>query len=261
MRHLTGAAFAALVAVASPASAQTAIGELNAATGITIEGRVTDVFGNKFVLEDDTGRVLVETGPSWWRTTEVAVGERVTVMGEPDQSRTFDAFSIIHEDGREIKIRDPNMPAPWAGRAGPGSEPDDAGLRPQRRADADDQREIDAATAAGIDLKKITEEAGFVFGYDVDREDDHYEVEAFAADGAEVELHIDFTGAIRRVEMDDPTYDEAGLRQIVESAGYAWRGDIDRKKKHYEVEAVNGHGERVELHVDYSGEIYKEKWD
>lgn len=260
MRHLTGAAVAALVAAAGPASAQTAIGELNAATGITIEGRVTDVFGNKFVLEDDTGRVLVETGPSWWRTTEVAVGERVTVMGEPDQSRTFDAFSIIHEDGREITIRKPGAPAPWAGQTEPRAQSDgDSRLR--RRADADDQREIDAAGQAGIDLKKIAQDAGYVFGYDVDRKNDHYEVEAYDSNGVEVELHIDFTGRITRVEMDDPTYDEAGLRQIVESAGYAWRGDIDRKKKHYEVEAVNGHGERVELHVDYSGEIYKEKWD
>ncbi|MBL0935560.1 MAG: hypothetical protein IBJ07_12520 [Rhizobiaceae bacterium] len=257
MRHLTGAAVAALVAVAGPAAAQTAIGDLNAATGITIEGRVTDVFGNKFVLEDDTGRVLVETGPSWWRTTEVAVGERLTVMGEPDPSRTFDAFSIIHEDGREIKVRDPGMPPPWAGQ----SSLDGSESRLQRRADADDQREIDTALTTGIDLKKITEDAGYVFGYDVDRKDDHYEVEAFGPDGAEVELHIDFTGSIRRIAMDDPTYDEAGLRQIVESAGYEWRGDIDRKKKHYEVEAVNARGERVELHVDYSGEIYKEKWD
>ncbi len=257
MDIFASAALIAALATATPATAQTAIGDLEASRSITIEGRVTDVFGNKFVLEDASGRILVETGPSWWRTTEVSVDENVTVIGEPGASRTFDAFRIRHGDGREIVIREPDMPPPWAGQA----SPDGSERRLQRRADADDQREIDTALSTGIDLKKITEDAGYVFGYDVDRKKDHYEVEAFGPNGAEVELHIDFTGNIRRIAMDDPTYDDAGLRQIVENAGYEWRGDIDRKKKHYEVEAVNAYGERVELHVDYSGEIYKEKWD
>jgi len=256
-----GMGFAALIGATGQVSAQTAIGELDASSAITIEGRVTDVFGNKFVLEDESGRVLIETGPSWWRTTEVAVGEQLTIIGRPDASRTFDAFTIRHADGREIVIRTPDMPPPWQERAAPDGRLDDETRQLQRRADADDQREIDAASSAGIDLKQITEDAGYVFGYDVDRKNDHYEVEAYGSDGAEVELQIDFTGNVLRVEMDDPTYDEAGLRQIVEQAGYQWRGDIDRKKKHYEVEAVNARGERVELHVDYSGEIYKEKWD
>ncbi|MDF1601115.1 hypothetical protein PZ895_15240 [Mesorhizobium sp. YIM 152430] len=266
MRHKSTFVSAALIAAliaAAPASAQTAIGDLNASREITIEGRVTDVFGNKFVLEDDSGRVLVETGPAWWRSTEVSVDENLTVIGEPGASRTFDAFKIRHGDGREIVIREPNMPPPWAGqesREGRAVD-DDTDRRLQRRADTDDQRQIDAALSRGIDLKKITEDAGYVFGYDVDRKKNHYEVEAYSADGVEVELHIDFTGNIRRIAMDDPTYDQAGLRQIVENAGYQWRGDVDRKKKHYEVEAVNRYGERVELHVDYSGEIYKEKWD
>jgi hypothetical protein len=260
-RFFSAALIAALVA-AAPAAAQTAIGDLNASREITIEGRVTDVFGNKFVLEDDSGRVLVETGPAWWRTTEVSVDENLIVIGEPGASRTFDAFTIRHGDGRETVIREPNVPPPWAGQQSPEDRADDDNdRRLQRRADADDQLQIDTALTSGIDLKKITEDAGYVFGYDVDREDNHYEVEAFGPNGVEVELHIDFTGNIRRVEMDDPTYDEAGLRRIVETAGYEWRGDIDRKKKHYEVEAVNTRGERVELHVDYSGEIYKEKWD
>lgn len=270
---LSGAAAPALVAACllagGPAMAQTPIGELGPASTITIEGRVTDVFGNKFVLEDASGRVLVETGPSWWRTTEVSVGDELTIIGLPVQNRTFDAFTIRHDDGREVTIREPNMPPPWANQRAPGERADDApreGAREtmpnlQRRADSDDQREIDAAQRTGVDLKRITEEAGYIFGYDVDRKSDHFEVEAFSADGAEVELHIDFTGNIRRIAMDDPSYDEAGLRALVEEAGYQWRGDIDRKKKHYEVEAVNTHGERVELHVDFTGEIYKEKWD
>ena len=60
-----GAIASALVlstAVASPLAAQTAIGSLGNTKGITITGEVSEVFGNEFVLSDDSGRVLVETG-------------------------------------------------------------------------------------------------------------------------------------------------------------------------------------------------------
>jgi len=85
-----------------------------------IEGRVTDVFGNRFVVEHGGERVLVETGPEWHRRIEVRIGERIKATGHRDDGG-FEAFRILHEDGREVTIRAPDGPPPWAG--GPGRAP------------------------------------------------------------------------------------------------------------------------------------------
>ncbi|KJV34760.1 hypothetical protein [Luteibacter yeojuensis] len=42
-------------------------------------------------------------------------------------------------------------------------------------------------------------------------------------------------------------------------AGWTVTGSVDRKPKHYEVLARKGKGEWTELHIDFSGNIYKEK--
>lgn len=97
-----------------PALAQAPIASLNQADDIVIEGRVTDIFGNKFVLADDSGRILVETGPHWFTRIDVRPGERLRVIGRAEGAG-FDAFRIVREDGREIHIRPSSGPPPWAG--------------------------------------------------------------------------------------------------------------------------------------------------
>ena len=53
-----------------------------AAVGRTaIKGEVAEIFGNKFVVQDGTGRALVETGRRGRRRHLVAKGEAVTVQG------------------------------------------------------------------------------------------------------------------------------------------------------------------------------------
>ncbi len=106
---------AALVVAAAPALADTPIGDLHANPGVRITGTVTHVFGNEFVLEDDTGHVLVDTGPEWYRSHDFAVGEPLTVIGEMDDG-DFDAFTVIRQDGSELTVRPVAGPPPWAGR-------------------------------------------------------------------------------------------------------------------------------------------------
>jgi uncharacterized protein YdeI (BOF family) len=97
----------------APASAQTRIGDLQGA-GVTIEGQVADIFGNKFVLEDGSGRVLVESGPPWHHQLSIRRGESVSVTGRLDGD-TFDAYTIRAADGRVQVIRPAFGPPPWAG--------------------------------------------------------------------------------------------------------------------------------------------------
>jgi hypothetical protein len=66
------------------------------------------------VLQDTSGRVLVESGPAWFHQIDVRRGETVAVTGRPDGD-SFDAFIIRHADGEEQVIRPAYGPPPWAG--------------------------------------------------------------------------------------------------------------------------------------------------
>lgn len=351
---MTTKLFAALAMVSVPAiaAAQVDIGSIGNQDGLTIEGTVADVFGNKFVLEDETGRVLVETGPSWFHNIAVTQGERLTVVGEPDGDG-FDAFRITRQDGTEIVVRDPNGPAPWAG--GPRANGDDRRAerherherRDERRAEREERREerraergprgehraemraeneqaaraalegfgfteieldergprhfeFDARDADGRLVEVRIDADGIVTKLEVEterpaaqadfaqllpepvrqalardnvtdirefeRERRHYEVEGFNGDGQEVEMDIRLDGQVTKVEIKGersaaavPAPSEAQLRQVVEAGGYEWVGNVEAKPRHHEVIAVNSYGETVELHVDFGGEIYKER--
>lgn len=94
---------------------QTPIGQLPAAHGQVIAGEITAVFGNKFVLRDATGQVLVDTGPRWFRQHRFTVGERVTVTGEMDDD-DFDAWRVTRADGSVLVVQSGRGPPPWAAR-------------------------------------------------------------------------------------------------------------------------------------------------
>lgn len=348
---MTTKLFAALAMVSVPAiaAAQVDIGSIGNQDGLTIEGTVADVFGNKFVLEDETGRVLVETGPSWFHNIAVTQGERLTIVGEPDGDG-FDAYRITRQDGTEIVVRDPNGPPPWAG--GPRANGDDRRAerherRDERRVEREERREerraergprgenraemraeseqaaraalegfgftdieldergprhfeFDARDADGRQVEIRIDAEGVVTKLEVEterpavqadfaqllpepirqalardnvtdirefeRERRHYEVEGFNADGQEVEMDIRLDGQVTKVEIKGtrsaasvPAPSEAQLRQVVEAGGYQWVGNVQAKPRHHEVIAVNSYGETVELHVDFGGEIYKER--
>jgi len=106
-----------------PASAQaqnpTRINDLQQrARGTTISGEVKSVVGNDFTLTDNSGEIIVDAGPRWWREINLKPGEEVTVTGEVSKkSGEFDAFSITRADGSTIEIRPAEGPPPWSGKA------------------------------------------------------------------------------------------------------------------------------------------------
>jgi hypothetical protein len=210
---LAAAVLATGVSAAAIAYAQTPIGQLNTVQGITISGTVAEVFGNKFVIEDASGRILVESGPEWYRKIDVTRGEKISVIGRPDGG-SFDAFTIIRADGSRIEVRPPNGPAPWSGgRRAAG----DTEMRPQALA---------PNTYRGPSMQWKGKK-----GY----------------------------GPAHVSPSEELPYRD--LVAILEKNGYTNIHDADRKKRHYEFDATNRHGERVEVHVDFAGNVYKEERD
>lgn len=113
---LATATIAPVTALSNNATAQTRIRDLQQAQpGITVSGRVTQVVGNDFLLDDGTGQIIVDAGPRWWKPISLTPGEQVTVRGEMERSGEFDAFSITRANGSVINIRPAEGPPPWAG--------------------------------------------------------------------------------------------------------------------------------------------------
>lgn len=94
----------------------TRIVDLQRPRGMTIAGRVESIIGNKFVLNDGTGEIIIDAGPRWWQNINLSPGEQVTVTGElGKRGDEFDAFTITRATGSVIEIRSPEGPPPWAG--------------------------------------------------------------------------------------------------------------------------------------------------
>jgi hypothetical protein len=76
---------------------------------VAVKGQVAEVFGNKFVIQDDSGRVLVDTGPRGERTPPVAKGDTVTVQGNFERG-FLHAEVMIRADGTTEGFGPPRHP-------------------------------------------------------------------------------------------------------------------------------------------------------
>jgi uncharacterized protein YdeI (BOF family) len=93
---------------------------------VAIEGKVAEIFGSQFIIQDQSGRALVELGPRG-EGNEVAQGETVKVQGRFDRG-VIHAQLLVHRDGRTDAFGPP--PPPERGPRGlPG--PGDRGEGPQ----------------------------------------------------------------------------------------------------------------------------------
>ena len=78
-------------------------------SAVAVKGQVAEIFGNKFIVQDDSGRALVETGPRGDGGRLVAKSETVTVQGRFDHG-FIHAQAISHSDGRNDLVGPPGPP-------------------------------------------------------------------------------------------------------------------------------------------------------
>ena len=76
---------------------------------VAVKGTVAEIFGNKFILQDDTGRALVELGPQGEDGGVVAKGEAVMVQGQFERG-FIHAQLVSHADGRNQAFGPPGPP-------------------------------------------------------------------------------------------------------------------------------------------------------
>jgi uncharacterized protein YdeI (BOF family) len=77
----------------------TPISDMRGDTPVAVKGEVADIFGNKFIIQDGSGRALVDTGPRGEDRNTVTKGETVSVQGRFDRG-IIRAQLVAHGDGR-----------------------------------------------------------------------------------------------------------------------------------------------------------------
>lgn len=155
----------------------TAISALKASGSIAAKGDVAEIYGNKFVMQDGTGKALVETGPQGEGAALVKPGEAVTVQGRFENG-FLHAMLITRADGSRVLVGPAGGPPPgtldWAkDRVGFGASPDVPALTAQ-------------VASAGYSDIRVT-----------GRGPRHLEVAARGSDGRERQLHVGFDGQVR----------------------------------------------------------------
>ena len=78
---------------------------------IAVRGQVSEIFGNKFILADDSGRALIDTGRKGEDGTLVARSDTVTVQGRFEHGFVH-ALAIQYGDGRTVVLGPPAPPPP-----------------------------------------------------------------------------------------------------------------------------------------------------
>jgi hypothetical protein len=118
-----------------------AIRDLASARGIiAVKGRVVESFGNRLVIDDGTGRTLVDTGPRGEEGALAALGSTVTVQGEYGRGDFHPAY-LVDATGTVIPLGPPRGFHPGPGRGpmlgdnGPADLPDGRPLAPPSQAD------------------------------------------------------------------------------------------------------------------------------
>ena len=87
------------------------IAQMKDPSSVAVKGQVAEVFGNKFIIQDDSGRMLVDTGPRGEGGKLVAKGETITVQGHFENG-FIHANVMTRADGTSVAFGPPKHPRP-----------------------------------------------------------------------------------------------------------------------------------------------------
>ncbi|WP_058600028.1 hypothetical protein [Aureimonas ureilytica] len=277
---LAGSGLAYAQAPAAPQATPVKVNELRDMNTIRLDGRVTDVFGNRFVLEDATGRTLVELGPRGENGALVKIGDTVVVDGAFRGGEVrADAISVGGGErvalerprpdrgpgpggpGRDGPERDgPGREGPGGpGRHGPGHDgppPPPPGERAERDGRWFDFGSVDKDAAA-----KSLADAGYKDVTLVDAKRHHAEFTATDAAGQRWDLKVDENNAIAEREPYVAPLDEAATKAAIEKLGYTYVGDYETGPRHVAAEAKDKSGRDVTVELNFDGTLRKERFE
>lgn len=167
---------AALIAMIAPAAAEQ----------IKLNGTVTDVFGQRYVVEDSGKKSLVDIGPKGNELVSIKSGDKVIVQGELTDAGEVHALSVAVADKPPVEL--PGQKSLW-----------------QRLTGAEPKDKVALTPAMAKDM--VTKGGYEVVG-EPRPEKKHFEVLAMK-DGHYYEVHAHRNGelkGIRSVDSKDPKW-------------------------------------------------------
>lgn len=267
---------AAMIAVAAPAAV------VSAQEALT--GRVAEVFGNQFLLDTGSERILVT--PSRWANMP-EVGSTISITGNREGSQLRAALlseteapapaaddAGLPEELRGLSLRDIRDRKEDDGDRRIGAHlPDGA----QLRVEYDSQRgleEVETDRAGSLPsamldrilpaaLRETDEFKGIARVTEIEFDRDEIQIEGFAADGAKIEIDASPEGRIHGYEQKRDR-DQARAMQLDEARtrltglGYSVLDSGHREDDTTSFIATNPHGERVDVRLDDEGRVTRE---
>jgi hypothetical protein len=211
---------------------------------IILVGKVVEVFGNRFILDVAGERTLVE--PSGDQPVlSASVGNDVRVEGQ-----RIGALIRAERIFRGTELMLAPLPGAASTALSPTATPP-AAVPPERTGIPAILRDL-SLTPIGAPVRKKH----------------HTEILARMPDGRTVYVSLDRSD--RLWEIEDAEHDKKsavarGLTRddytrLAREAGFKPTGGFEQKRNHVELEATNRRGERLELHIDLAGTIYKQIW-
>jgi uncharacterized protein YdeI (BOF family) len=86
-----------------------AIATMPTSSLVTIKGKVAEIYGNKFILQDDSGKALIETGPAGDNGDLVKIDQAITVQGRFDDGFVHASY-LVDQNGKTEALRPPGPP-------------------------------------------------------------------------------------------------------------------------------------------------------
>lgn len=247
---------------AAPGFGQVSIGEALAG-GVVVRGRIADLFGDRFLMEDASGRILVEAGQAE-KPEGLASGQEVVIEGRLN-GRVLEARRIRPVVAGAVT----EAPPAAAGQpAAPDAAPPQAGPPVSPPVNGDLARSL-MRPADGAAIQRMVEGAGFRIAGSPVRHDKHTEIPVRDARGRAWVAWLDRFGRMEEAEIVD--YDEARVPnqpafaisevgRYATAEGFAPRAQALARRHHFEILATNARSELVELHIDFAGQVYKIVW-
>jgi len=196
-----------------------------------IQGKITDVFGHRAVVETASGKQLVNFGPKSKDLQQIKAGAEISVDGDMRKSGEIHARSLKVGSDEIILAKDKQTWREWL------------------LGDDDDDKPFTEA-----DARRIAGEKGYKLSGDLVAEKRHFTGMATDKDGKTVSVDIHRDGDIKA----EVPFTAADAKASAEKAGYALVGDLVQEKKHFVGQGKKGDATYViHVHRDDVKEIRK----
>lgn len=203
---------------------------------VVLEGKVVELFGNRFILDAAGERTLVEPFGSQ-RLLSANVGDNVRIEGQ----RT----GALLTAERVFRGSEPVL-AP-----GPGTTAPPVTVPTEQTGIAAILQDL-GVTPIGAPVRKKY----------------HTEILARMPDGRTVYVSLDRSDRLWEIEDAEHEKKSAVPRgltrddyaRLAREAGFTPTGGFEQKRNHIELEVTNRRSERLELHMDLAGTIYRQIW-